>query len=318
MGVTTLAAAIVGGTGPFDGEYSPLTYGIELEVEADREGLDSGYMPEETRDLEVCYTDPRTGSTEYTYVEIDLPEIEDDDENDPSGPLASALSRHNWEVRNDSSLESHHGGRMAECVSPVLVGPEGLCSVDDALGPIDRWCQTNPSCGMHVHVGYTVPDLALDFRALVPALDETFGVFEAAFYAMAGRGARRRMDSDYCRPKRPGDNRERYRSLNLTNVGGGWKPTVEVRAFGPTTDADDVKGAVALSVGIASWVFSGVAGVTAFPNARIDDPREAMDRLLAAIDMPGFLPFDDPDEKEEIFGHCRMRAAEAARSLGFA
>jgi hypothetical protein len=146
----------------------------------------------------------------------------------------------------------------AEIVSPVLKGADGLrqlkavCDWLNAVG-----AKVNRSTGFHVHVGFDRRDKA-GLRRLVSLVAN----FEKALYASTGTHSREQ--GDYCRPVQTDQSYqqafkdavaeagylERYHVLNLTNLLGRGKPTVEFRVFAGTTNATKALGYVRLCLGI--------------------------------------------------------------------
>lgn len=56
-----------------------------------------------------------------------------------------------WKIKPDGSLYSSIGTSTAEIVSPVLKGEQGLLALAQTMAIVNRQCDVNRSCGMHVH-----------------------------------------------------------------------------------------------------------------------------------------------------------------------
>jgi hypothetical protein len=152
-----------------------------------------------------------------------------------------------WKAMRDGSIRAEEAGHQGvEVVSPVLKGEAGLREIQ----AVCRWLQSkgakvNRSTGFHVHVGFQGDDVNLQRLASLAACQEE------ALYAVTGTKARER--NHYCKPikedrafkqafegsKRPekGHCRDRYHSLNITNLLSHGKPTVEFRLFAGTTSS---------------------------------------------------------------------------------
>lgn len=177
--------------------------------------------------------------------------------NDAGVPVSQSLSHSGrssdaWLIKPDGSLHANVRGQTCrEIVSPVLQGLEGLevvRKVADVLRATRH--QVNQSCGLHVHIG------AAPFQA-----DEVLAIW--ARYAMHGAAinsslAPSRRSNQYCRTVAArdawntvtqhlpalqtaasrGEIRQalggyatnRYVAVNLTSLGGGYRPeTIEFR-----------------------------------------------------------------------------------------
>jgi hypothetical protein len=171
-----------------------------------------------------------------------------------------------WKAERDSSIQPGPGHVAAEIVSPVLKGADGLRqlkAVCDWLNSVGA--RVNRSTGLHVHVGFDGRDLVA-LRRLVSLVAN----FEKALYAATG--TRSREQGHYCRgiqqdhhfvtafraahAARPGLCSDRYHVLNLANLLGYGKPTVEFRVFAGTTNAVKAIGYVRLCLGIVEKALS--------------------------------------------------------------
>jgi hypothetical protein len=165
-----------------------------------------------------------------------------------------------WKAECDGSIQPGPGYMAAEIVSPVLKGADGLRQ----LKAVCEWlvsvgAKVNRSTGFHVHVGFDRAD-----QGGLHRLVSLVANFEKALYAATG--TRSREHNHYCRgiqadhhfvtafrathAARPGLCGDRYHVLNLTNLLGGGKPTVEFRVFAGTTNATKAIGYVRLCLGI--------------------------------------------------------------------
>jgi len=167
-----------------------------------------------------------------------------------------------WKLKTDVSINPGRGRFGAELVSPVLRGADGLKSIKTALDWINaRGAKVNPSCGTHVHVGWSHAQSADVTRRLVCLVAN----FEQALFA--ANGTKARNDNRYChaikgsaayrdayeRPRAARRRRvaNRYQTLNLTNlVEGSRKQTVEFRVFAPTHNFEKAVAYIRLCVGL--------------------------------------------------------------------
>ena len=165
-----------------------------------------------------------------------------------------------WKAERDCSIQPGAGYMAAEIVSPVLKGADGLQqlkTVCDWLNSVNA--KVNRSTGFHVHVGFNGRDFDA-LRRLVCLVAN----FEKALFAATG--THNREEGRFCRGiqedhsfvtafratrvARPGLCSDRYHVLNVTNLLGCGKPTVEFRVFAGTTNAVKAIGYVRLCLGI--------------------------------------------------------------------
>jgi hypothetical protein len=169
-----------------------------------------------------------------------------------------------WKAEHDTSIHAGAGYMAAEIVSPVLQGADGLRQlkvVCDWLNSVHA--KVNRSTGFHVHVGFGGNDKTA-LRRLVSLVAN----FEKALFAATGTHSRE--EGSYCRPVQndfryqqafqhaniPAGQLPRYHVLNLANLLGGGKPTVEFRVFAGTTNALKAIGYVRLCLGIVEKALS--------------------------------------------------------------
>jgi hypothetical protein len=165
-----------------------------------------------------------------------------------------------WKAERDCSIQPGPGYIAAEIVSPVLKGADGLRqlkAVCDWLNSVGA--KVNRSTGFHVHVGFDHQD-ATGLHRLVSLVAN----FEKALFAATGTHSREQ--NHYCqgisadhnfvtafratRVARPDLCGDRYHVLNLANLLGHSKPTVEFRVFAGTTNPIKAIGYVRLCLGI--------------------------------------------------------------------
>jgi hypothetical protein len=206
-----------------------------------------------------------------------------------------------WKAERDSSIQAGAGYMAAEIVGPVLKGADGLSqlkAVCDWLNGVGA--KVNRSTGFHVHVGF---DHCND--GALHRLVSLVANFEKALFAATG--TRSREESSYCRGiqgdhyfvtafhatrvARPGLCRNRYHVLNLTNLLGYGKPTVEFRVFAGTTNAVKAIGYVRLCLGIVEkaltmkklpkWLAKTPVGTS--PIHRSGEGQTALTRLFYSL-----------------------------------
>lgn len=100
-----------------------------------------------------------------------------------------------WKIKPDGSLSSSAGTGTAEIVSPVLTGEQGLILLAQVMAIINRQCDVNRSCGMHVHheaVDFTDTAFRNLFRLYNRAKKDYIDYFVP----------RSRRDGGYCRNMR--------------------------------------------------------------------------------------------------------------------
>jgi hypothetical protein len=157
--------------------------------------------------------------------------------------------------------------------------------------------KVNPSCGLHVHVGWTGDEAALARLVFLAANHEK------AFYAATG--TKRRERGAYCQPVRSspdyqarfvqGTNRPimgRYYLLNLQNLNpASRKRTVEFRCFSATTNFHKISGYVRMCLGlvqkahdtkrITQW--ANKTPVATSPISRSGEGQTELNRLFYAL-----------------------------------
>lgn len=169
----------------------------------------------------------------------------------PVAGLPMNLAGKPWRAAYDSSIAAEAGYVAVEFVSPVLKGVAGLRNVVLVVEQLNAWgVKVNTSCGFHCHVGFDRSQIGM-----LEMLVKTVASFEPALYASTG--TKRRERSCWCRSikgvyrslkwddaKRTNNlgtlgygtdrHSQRYHTLNITNLVGGSKPTVEFRTFEAT------------------------------------------------------------------------------------
>lgn len=163
-----------------------------------------------------------------------------------------------WKAERDTSIQPAPGYMAVEIVSPILKGAEGLRQIKvvcDWLNSVGA--KVNRSTGFHVHVGFERSNKD-GLRRLVSLVAN----FEKALFASTGTHSREQ--GMFCRPVQDDDRYQRafrdgftlpvslprYHVLNLANLLGNTKPTVEFRLFAGTTNHLKAIGYVRLCLGI--------------------------------------------------------------------
>jgi hypothetical protein len=167
-----------------------------------------------------------------------------------------------WNAQRDGSIQAGLGAQGVEIVSPILKGSDGLDQIVFVLKWLkQKGARVNQSTGLHVHVGFRGDEKAL--AVVVTCVAN----YEKALYASTGTHSRE--TGVYCRPiqtdgvyqsrfrdgltperSRTGLSPDRYRVLNLRNVLGGGKPTIEFRVFAGTLNVKKVVSYVRICLGL--------------------------------------------------------------------
>lgn len=159
-----------------------------------------------------------------------------------------------WKAEADGSIDNSRGGHKCEIVSPVLRGEEGLAQVAEVLRTLEeKGHRVNASCGVHVHIGWNRTWTSDALARLVTIV----AYVEKGLYAITGTKNRER--SRYCggvrkygneKDAKPNLDRDRYHTLNLTNLAHGSKDTVEFRVFSGSLNAIKVLGWIQVCLGL--------------------------------------------------------------------
>jgi hypothetical protein len=186
-----------------------------------------------------------------------------------------------WNTQRDASIQPRSGMTACEFVSPVLSGRDGLKNLWDAVECIKRVCgaRVNASCGVHVHVGFPRDPDAL--KRLVHLV----ACHEKALYAVSGTPRREHgrwcggIQQDYSpditfsmgygsnlRCSEPSAEGDRYKLLNLTNMMGGRRNTVEFRLFSESNNRKKVVAWVRLCLALVERALDGKKPVKWFSN----------------------------------------------------
>lgn len=148
--------------------------------------------------------------------------------------------------------------KAMEIVSPVLQGADGVRQVIEVVAQLKAWgFHTNPTCGLHVHVGAGLNRKPLVLRNLICLAAR----FERALFAVTG--TKRRAHRTYSQPMNTVYERvqdatelneftcvaEKYRSVNIAPL---WtsKGTVEFRVFQGTTQINKILGYIQICLGL--------------------------------------------------------------------
>lgn len=211
----------------------------------------------------------------------------------PVGPRHSTLQAlglpAGWSATGDGSIVARSGRVGCEFVSPILRGEEGLRQVVDVCRTLRTiGAQVNPSCGVHVHVGFDRND-----RDALARLITLVANYEKAIFASTGTKSRER--GRWCAGIQAMQSRERversssrYQILNLTNLTYGGKPTVEFRAFSGSLDASKIIGWVQTCLGLVQLAceskrvtkWAAKAPVATSPIHRSGEGQTALTRLF--------------------------------------
>jgi len=186
---------------------------------------------------------------------------------------AGNVDRRHWRAERDGSLGGFaHGKTCVEFVSPVLRGAEGLDNIRATCAQIKAWGgATNPSCGLHIHVGFPSDSVA-DIRRLTMLV----GQFEDALYAMSGTPERR--TGGYCWPikndrnkqviwsvenkhalRNQGDFEQKYRLLNWRPFICEGRETVEFRVFSGSLNPAKIAAWVQVALTLVEMALDGVS-----------------------------------------------------------
>lgn len=164
-----------------------------------------------------------------------------------------------WKADNDPSIRPPMGRIRCEFVSPILRGAAGITELIEAVKTIKAYGgKVNASCGIHVHVGFDRSNIKARERLVTLVAN-----FEKAIFASTGTHDRengnnpqgriwcnsiQRHGNTAAAMARAGD--QRYHILNLTNLNGGRKPTVEFRPFGSSLNVVKICGYVMMCLGL--------------------------------------------------------------------
>ncbi len=182
-----------------------------------------------------------------------------------------------WNGQQDGSLHTTGRKYPYEVVSPILRGTDGIGQVGYICLLMDEIrASVNSSCGIHVHV---------DARNLtdeqIGNVKANFARWEMAFYGTTGKQISKRMNGTYAQPTWRSSEMNRYRSLNLTNLGKRDKRTLEFRLFAGSTKVEDILTAIFMCVGLVSY-----STKTKFSSSeRINDPVVAFGEFLTTVLM---------------------------------
>lgn len=165
-----------------------------------------------------------------------------------------------WQSQSDGSIRPTRGHYGIEIVSPILIGAAGLRQVVEVCETLKGWgVKVNKSCGLHVHIGVDPTDVRTIRNLLFTVANHETGIF-------ASTGTKRRENGHYSsslrdthrnitrirslRDLRQSPLCDRFKSLNLTNIIQGNRPTVEFRAFAGTTNSTKIIGYIRMCLGL--------------------------------------------------------------------
>ncbi len=170
-----------------------------------------------------------------------------------------------WTASDDGSIRTNGRGLPCEIVSPILKGAEGIAQVIEVINALNAYGhRVNESCGTHVHVGWKRSWSSISLARLITIV----AYLENGLYAITGTKSRERGANGTCYTKglrRYGNDktakvtldRDRYHTLNLTNLASGTKETVEFRAFGGSLNATKVCGWIQVCLGLVERALNG-------------------------------------------------------------
>jgi len=154
-----------------------------------------------------------------------------------------------WKADRDPSIAAGFGREACEFVSPVYRGSEGLAKLLQDISAIKGMgAQVNPSCGLHIHVGFNRDDY--DAMARLTTLVSNF---ETAIYATTGTKNRER--GRWCGSIRQHRNAttairsSQYNRYHVVNLGSE-HPTLEFRPFAASLNAQKIAGYVCLCLAL--------------------------------------------------------------------
>ncbi len=167
-----------------------------------------------------------------------------------------------WTAKRDGSIRSTSGGRTGvEIVSPILRGAEGLAQVVEVARILEeKGHRVNPSCGVHIHVGWNPMTPSGALARLISSVSS----IEKGLFAITGTKARER--GRWCGGIRKYGNDKsakqtldvaRYHMLNLTNLARGTRDTVEFRAFSGSLNPVKLAGWVQVCLGLVEKALNG-------------------------------------------------------------
>jgi len=218
-----------------------------------------------------------------------------------------------WVAKSDGSVQAtRRGYTPLEIVSPILKGRAGLEAVLQVFGILNEaGVEVNDSCGFHVHVGVksVLGSQAANEGIVVRWVRRMLhlvSIHELGLMAITGRPSR--MGNQYCKSvtekwngklqttspvtviqQEVEPHYERYYTLNLCNIFGRSKRTVEFRVFGATTDGLQALGYIITAMGIAHRAaeVGTVPEFQATPNTHTPvEAAEALRKTLAHYGWP--------------------------------
>lgn len=205
----------------------------------------------------------------------------------PHGFGTAIVAIPGWKADNNPSIHAVAGRQACEFVSPIFRGTEGLRQLLADLAKIRAMgAKVNPSCGLHIHVGFDKSDAEASVK-----LATLVANFEKAIYASTGTKNRER--GRWCNGlQRYGDAQRalaqsrqmRYHVANFATT----KPTVEFRAFSASLNSDKIVSYIRQVLGIVeraqtmtrSTQFTAKAPAATSPIARGGEGQTALNRLF--------------------------------------
>jgi len=198
-----------------------------------------------------------------------------------------------WVVKSDSSLRRMAYHEPIEIVSPVLRGADGVQQIREVYAKLNELgVTTNRSCGLHIHVGVPSRTDSSRLQKLICLVTQ----HERGLYASTGSKSRevgnwsKPINNAYRRIAKSSGSvvdlamaGERYQSLNITNLTGSSKPTVEFRLFAPTMNITKVLGHLATATGLVIHAYTTKGSPAYKRNKPMQTGSDAVARLIRVL-----------------------------------
>jgi hypothetical protein len=202
-----------------------------------------------------------------------------------------------WKAECDGSIRAEPDRFACEIVSPILRGQDGLAQIAEVLRILEaKGHKVNPSCGVHVHVGWTSDYSSEALARLVSIV----AYAEKGLYAITGTKARERCR--YCGGVRKYGNhkdaktsldRNRYHALNLTNLAWGRLKTVEFRVFSGSLNPVKVVGWIQVCLGLVQRAITAKRSPTWSPKPLTGGWKKAGEGASEAERLMGYLAWGE-------------------------
>jgi hypothetical protein len=179
-----------------------------------------------------------------------------------------------WLADGDPSIIAPSGRVGCEFVSPILRGAEGIRQLMAVIAEIkSRGGQVNPSCGLHVHVGFDLSNTMSVYRLISLVSNHERGLYAITGTHRREAGQGSRYSTCWCKGLRQYGKVEdaeryakgdRYHILNLQT----YKPTVEFRVFGGSLNPVKAAAYVMVCIGLCDRACSTKRSATWMPKTR--------------------------------------------------